>query len=873
MALLERESELVALHAWLDDVSTGCGCIVLVSGEAGIGKTSLLQQFVREQCKAAQVLWGGCEALFTPHPLAPLYDIARQAGGEFPLAIAAATQRETVFNVTIDHLSRAPAPTILIFEDVHWADEATLDLIKFLGRRLQRLGVMLILSYRDDELGAQHPLRSVIGDLPLSFDRRLQLLPLSGTAVATLARAAGWPAQRLHELTCGNPFFVTEVLSVSDKVPDTVRDAVIARMARLSNPARAIVNIAALVPGKTERWLLDNIASSTGAALEECLAVGMVALADGSLAFRHELARCAAEEYLPQPQRQELHARILETLLSRTGAEIPTARLVHHADHAGDSAAVLRYAPLAAERAASLGAHREAAAHYASALRHAASLPDEARAQLFERQSYECYLTDQIIEALEAREAALKLWRSSDNRLKEGDSLRWLSRLSWFNGQKAAAEQYATEAVDILESLPPGRELAMAYSNRAQLATLAGDAGPALQWGQKAIDLATALNDTETLSHALNNVGTAKVVRLDSSGLTDLDRSLRLALSGGFQEHAARAYCNLASTGVRLCDFDRADRHLEDGLAYCEKYDLDSWARYMTAYRAASHLAQGEWERAAEDAQAVIQHPRLAPVTKIPALVALGLVRVRRGDPGAEPTLREAWDLALLTGEIQRIGPVIAARAEAAWLKGIPQEISEDVRQGYALASKRADPWVEGELAFWLWRCSGSADGLGGIIEPFAAQIAGHWRAAASAWEAIGCPYEQAVALADGDEESGLRRALETFERLGAAPMAGIVRRKLRASGVRRIARGAQERTRQNPLGLTNRQMKVLALLVQGGRNADIARRLFISEKTVDHHVSAILAKLEVRSRGEAAAAAHRLGLCGPENGEHAAIK
>jgi DNA-binding CsgD family transcriptional regulator len=873
MALLERESELVALHAWLDDVSTGSGCIVLVSGDAGIGKTSLLKQFALEQGKAARVLWGGCEALYTPHPLAPLYDIARQAGGEFPLAIAAATQREAVFNITIDYLSRARGPTILVFEDVHWADEATLDLIKFLGRRLQRLGVMLILSYRDDEVGAKHPLRSVIGDLPLSFDRRLQLSPLSGKAVAALARAAGWPAQRLHEFTCGNPFFVTEVLAASDRVPATVRDAVIARMARLSNSARAVVNVAALVPGKTERWLLEGVAAATGAAIEECLAVGMVALADGSLAFRHELARCAAEEYLPLPQRQDLHARILEALLNHAGDEIPTARLVHHADHAGNGAAVLYYAPLAAKRAASLGAHREAAAHYASALQHAGALRNEERAQLFEHRSYECYLTDQIAEAVEAREAALTLWRNSGNRLKEGDSLRWLSRLSWFNGQKAAAEEYAAQAVDNLESLPPGRELAMAYSNRAQLATLAGDIGPALQWGQKAIDLATALDDAETLSHALNNVGTAKVIRLESSGFDDLERSLQLALGGGFQEHAARAYCNLSSTGVRLREFDRADRYLEAGLAYCEKYDLDSWARYMIAYRAATRLARGEWERATEDAQAVIQHPRLAPVTKIPALVALGQVRVRRGDPGAEPTLRQAWELAVPTGEIQRIGPVIAARAEAAWLMGSPQEILRDARQAYELASRRADPWVKGELAFWIWRCSGSAAGLDGIIEPFAAQIAGNWRAAAAIWDENDCPYEEAVALADGDEEDGLRRALETFERLGAAPMAGIVRRKLRASGVRRIARGAQERTRRNPLGLTNRQMKVLALLVQGGRNADIARRLFISEKTVDHHVSAILAKLEVRSRGEAAAAAHRLGLYSPENGERAAIK
>ncbi|HWA44863.1 MAG TPA: AAA family ATPase [Hypericibacter adhaerens] len=873
MDLLERDTHLEALHGWLEDASAGGGCIVLVSGEAGIGKTSLLRRFVDEQRQASRVLWGGCEALFTPHPLAPLYDIARQAGGEFAKAIAAASQREAVFNLTIEHLARTAAPTILIFEDVHWADEATLDLIKFLGRRLQRLGVMLILSYRDDELGTLHPLRSVIGDLPLGFDRRLHLLPLSGAAVAALAHAAGWPAQRLHELTCGNPFFITEVLAAADKVPDTVRDAVMARMTRLSAPARAVANLAALVPGKAERWLLEGILPTTAALLEECLAVGMTTLPDGALAFRHELARCAVEESLPPPQRQELHARILEALLQRPGSEIAAARLVHHADRAGDTAAVLRHAPLAAARAASLGAHREAAAHYASALRHAVSLPNETRAQLFEWRSYECYLTDQIAEAIEARGAALTLWRAGGNRLKEGDSLRWLSRLSWFNGQKAAAERYAAEAVAILEPLPRGRELAMAYSNSAQLAMLAGDAGPALEWGRKAIALATALDDTEILSHALNNVGTTKLIQLDAGGLEDLNRSLELALAGGYQEHAARAYCNLSSTGFRIRDFDRANRYFKEGIAYCEKQDLDSWARYMIAFRAATALAQGDWAQAAEDAQAVIEHSRVAPVTKIPALVALGRLRARRGDPGADSVLQEAWDLSLPTGEVQRIGAAAAALAEVAWLEGSPQRALAVLRLSAALAREHPDPWMKGEIAFWSWRCGDPAETANDIAAPFAAQIAGDWRAAASGWAAIGCPYEQAMALADSEEEDELRAALDIVERLEAAPMAGILRRKLRASGVRGISRGAQERTRQNPLGLTNRQMKVLAQLAQGGRNADIARRLFISEKTVDHHVSAILAKLEVRSRGEAAAAAYRLGLWAPENGERVAKK
>jgi predicted ATPase/DNA-binding CsgD family transcriptional regulator len=858
--LLERESDLNTLRDWLEAVPTEGGCLVLVAGEAGIGKTTLLQKFAQGRRGDLQILWGGCEALFTPHPLAPLYDIARQAGGDFPRIIAAATTREITFNATIDHLSQSATPTILIIEDVHWADEATLDLIKFIARRLQRLQVMLVISYRDDEVGVRHPLRSVIGDLSSASVRRLHLAPLSASAVATMAEAAGCDAEDLHAITGGNPFFVTEALAAAaNQVPATVRDAVIARLARLSESARAVVDLAAIVPGKTERWLLEGTVGCDSIALQECLAIGMIAFEDGSLAFRHEIARRAVEEHLPLLQRQELHGRILKVLLGRITTEIPTARLVHHAEHAGDDDAVLRFAPLAAESAAWLGAHREAVAHYGSALRHAAALSPERRADLFERLAYECYLTEQISDAIKAREAALALWRAASDQVREGDNLRWLSRLSWFNGQKAAADYYAKLAVKILTALPPGPELAMAYSNCSQLYMLAHDLDPALEWGQKAIDLATTLGDTETLGHALNNVGTARLYSRDDRGREDLERSLRLALDGGFDEHAARAYTNLSSTAIQLRDFAFANRYLQEGISYCEERDLTSWARYMMAFRAVVYLAMGDWTRAAEDAQAIIDHPYVAPVSRIPALTVLALVRARRGEPDVDVLLDEARNLALPTGEPQRLGPVFAARAEAAWLKGNPQAALDEILSAYEFAQRQSNPWMKGELAFWLSRCGGKIDDTSDLVEPFANQIAGNWRQAVADWGRIRCPYEQAMALAEGDEEVALRLALETCERLGAAPLAAILRRKLRANGIRGISRGPQERTRQNPQGLTAKELKVLALLVEGCRNADIGRRLFVSEKTVDHHVSSILAKLEVCTRGEAAAMARSL--------------
>ncbi len=861
MHLLEREIYLDALSSGFSGLAQGSGCIALVAGEAGIGKTALIQEFTARRRQAARVYWGGCEALFTPHPLAPLHDIARQAGGGLPAIIAAATDRDLIFRATIDHLMQGLKTTIVVFEDVHWADEATLDLIKFLGRRMRHLPVMLIISYRDDEVGVHHPLRSVIGDLPVALLTRLSLPSLSESAVQTMALRAGREAADLCKVTGGNPFFVTEALAVAEhEVPVTVRDAVLARISRLSDPARRVANLAALCPGKLERWLLDAIIAPAASDVEECLAAGMVAR-DNAIAFRHELARHAVEESLGVLVRQHLHARILAALQAHSPQAMQTARLVHHADRAGDGAAVLRFAPAAADEALSLGAHRQVAAHLATALGHAATLNDDAKALLLDRLSYECHLTGQIAEAVSARESSYALWKATGNRYKEGDALRWLSRLAWFTMNKAAADRYAAMAVAILEPLTPGRELAMAYSNLSQLHMLADEPEKALIVGGKALALARTLSDPEIECHALNNVGSTKLAALDLSGLADMERSLALALAGGFHEHAARAYSNMATGAARARDFARASRYFSEGIAYCEERDLYVWVRYMTATRAETLLAQGEWDAAAEAAKLISQDMKIAAVARITALVVLARVRLRRGDPGVSKTLDEAADLAFASGEAQRISPVIAARAEAAWLAGSLADSLDEITRGYEMTCKISDSWMQGELAFWLWRAGRLKKIPGQIAQPWALQIAGDWQGAADGWEAINCPYERALALAECKSESAVRTALQIFEALGASPMAGITRRKLRERGVRNIPRGSQERTKQNPHQLTRRQLQVLALLAEGCRNAEIAGRLFVTEKTIDHHVSAVLEKLQVRSRGEAAAVANRLGL------------
>jgi DNA-binding CsgD family transcriptional regulator len=851
--LLERDSCLADLSGWWADAPRG-GCVVLVGAEAGLGKTSLMRAFA-DQLKDARVFWGACDALFTPRPLAPLLDVARQAGGALQDAVRNKADRDALFAAALDELEQRP--TLVIFEDLHWADDATLDFLKFVGRRIARTRAMLVVTYRDDEIPPRHPLHLVLADLPRMHTHRLGLGPLSEASVAHLAAQSGRTAPDLHRITGGNPLFVTEVLaSDGAAVPGTIREAVLARAARLSEGARRVAEVVSVVPTAAEAWLVEAMVAPTAADIDGCLQVGMQRRQDGALAYRHELVRRAFEASLPPLHRRELHGSILNALRGR--GEVPPARLAHHAAGAEDGAAVLVHAHAAAIQAAALGAHREAAAHFAAALAHASTIEADRRAELHERLAYEYYLTDRIDAALAARRTALDIWCSLGRTLRQGDNLRWLSRLSWFQGHRADAERYAADAIAALETLPAGRELALAYSNRSQLEMLAYRSVEAVEWADRALQLAGRLGDTEVVVHALNNRGAARLFRGETDGDDDLLRSLDEALRGDMHEHAARAYTNLSSTAVCARRYAVAAQFLEEGIAYTERLDLDAWRLYMLAWRARQRLECGDWLGAGDDAQSVVGNLRTSAVARLPALVVLAQLRTRRGDPDAEAPLREAEEIAGQTLEIQRTAPLLAAVAEAAHLQDDLAAVVPRLRAVYETSYAQQDPWIRGMLATWQWRAGAMSSLPEGCAEPYRLEADGRWREAAIAWERLGCPYERACMLGWYGDEPAQRTALTLFEELGAGPASQLLRRQMRARGLRRVPRGARTSTRQNPFGLTRREVQVLELMQSGLRNAVIAKRLFLSTRTVDHHVSAVLAKLGATTRAEAVAIASR---------------
>lgn len=860
--LIERDDALARLTDAQHAAASGAGRIALVSGEAGIGKTSLVRQRVAAPGRF-RVLWGGCEALYSPRPLGPLYDMSDALGARVSGLLGRDGQRAELFAAVLAEL--AATPTVMVLEDLHWADAATLDLVRFLGRRVERAPLLLVLTYRDDELGDRHPLRAVLGDLPPDALRRVPLAPLSEASVIELARRSRRSPTGLHAATAGNPFFVTEALR-SEGLPATVRDAVLGRAARQPPSVRALLDLAAIVPGRIEIGLVDAVLAPGTDDVAQALASGLLDADGRSYAFRHELARIALERALAPPLAASLHARVLRVLESGRAGAVPRARLVHHAAGAGDAHAVLVHAPPAAADAAAHASHREAAELYRTALEHSSGLPPAQRAELLDGRAYQCYLIEQMEHAIAARLSALAIWQQLGDRRQEGRTLRWLSRLHWFVGRNPEAESYANRAIELLGADSDDVELAWAMSNRAQLDMLAARVDDAVAWGTRAIDLATRLGATEIAVHAMNNVGTAQYTAGIEAGRALLERSLAVALEHDYREHVARAYANLTSVTVLRRDYASARAHIADAEAYFAARDLDSWLHYVRAWGARLDFEQGQWDAAEATAAQLVHNRGAAPVSRIPALAVLARLQLRRGDPHARALLDEGLALARGTGELQRLAPMLAAQAEAAWLEGVSPAAEMALIDGLRLARSKRDARALGELGCWC-RWIGidddvSDDEAGTLsIEPaYTWQRDGRWRDAAAAWAALGCGYEAALAKLEGDE-AAQRDALAEIDALGAPAAARRARELLRQRGVQNIARGPRASTAVNPAGLTARELQILTLLADRLTNAEIAERLVRSERTVEHHVAAILAKLDVRTRGDAARVAQRLGL------------
>src|SRR5215471_3490424 len=671
MDLLERTSFLHTLTEYAGAAKQGDGRLVLVSGESGIGKTALIETF-QQQARGARWLWGACDGLLTPRPLGPLFDIGAQTGGQLDGLCRQRAHRDQLFAAFLAEIQSPGALTVVVIEDVHWADEATIDLLSFVGRRLGRMSALLLATYRDDEVGDDHPLRVVLGNLATQrATRRMRLPPLSAEAVRALAADRDVDADELYRVTGGNPFYVTEILAGGwPSVPPTVRDAVGARLARSSPGTRRAVEAAAVMGTRVNRKLLVSVLAGSFAAVDESVTTGIL-IPDGTgLRFRHELARMAVETSIAPYRKAELHARLLAELEERGDAD--PALLAHHADGAGDQDAVLRHAPEAARRSSALGAHREAAAQFERALRYAKSNLDKgALAGLYEGAAAEYSLLDRWDDTERALRDALALRRELRDWLSVGEDLRRLSMTLWRLCRGAESDRAGEEAVEILEGQPPGQELAWAYANLGATHLCMGrcDEGTAVM--SKAQALGERLHDPELVSYALNSAGLTMTKR-GEDGTATLNRALRIALDADLQEAAGRAHSSLVEATSRVNMFEDCGRYYADAVAYCEDRELGVFGLCSMGWRASALLLEGRWDEAVEICARMLSTPGASPVNQINPLRVLGTIRGRRGEAGAWQALDEALARAGGSGEPQWIVPVRAARAELRWVAGQP---------------------------------------------------------------------------------------------------------------------------------------------------------------------------------------------------------
>ncbi len=861
MALLERRPHLDRIRQRFDSITaTGGGACVVVSGEAGIGKTSLMRAVVHDLPAGTQGLWAGCEALFTPRPLGPLIDLATH----FPPSVERALHEGRTYNGLFPALLRclgdARRARVLVIEDLQWADVGTIDFVRYLGRRIHDLPLLLLLSHRIEGIDAAHPLQHALGDLPADNTLRVTLPPLTRDAVCQLAAGTPRSAAEVFSVTGGNPFYVTELLASPDvQVPHSVRDAVLSALARLSAPARDLARAVSLVPRHADLQLLERYAAPGRDIVDECLRAGILVSHDRALAFRHEIARTAVHDAMPAHERTRGHASAYRAWCELASSDEYGAHRLHHAEAAGLLAEAAALAPVAARRASTTGDHREAARLYRLAIDATPDLADDTRAPLLEALADELALTNHTGDAIAAREQALAIRRAQGDRLREGINQRWLARLHWFDaGAQGQGPTWARQAIDTLTPLGPTRELALAYSTLSHLCLMREDMDGATSWGLRAIDMADDTDDTHAMCHALNSVACAILVQRDDALAWErLERSLTLAREHRLAADAARALHNLFIVSALHYDFARAWSWARQCLDHCEANGLDVYAVRTLIRRALVCIVTGQWPQAKADLAEVLRRFTPSPIEAGTHRFVSSLLAMREGEAGATERLRQSV-AAMLHQEVEIgfISTAAAALAEAAWLESDQEALVAAVRPGLESMRAARRRWRIGELAAWLRRADVGADvdgdleALPPLPKPYALELNGQPAEAAREWQRLGCPYDAALALCSGDVAE-LTDALMRFEQLGAKGAATRVRDLLRERGARHVPRGPMPRTRDDPLNLTGRERQIFELLRVGASNAAIATKLRRSERTVEHHVSALLHKLGVRNRVE----------------------
>lgn len=857
--LLERESELDVLSGTIAQARLGQGSGIAVVGEPGAGKSAVLDAGVTAASEC-RVLRGGCDPLSTPRPLGPFRDLAGVVGFASHSGDDEATLSQWCETV---HAALTTEPTLLVIEDLHWVDAASVEVLRFLARRLDGSPLVLWVSYRESEVGPRHSARPLLGDFArLEGVATLSLEPLSVEAVGTLVEPVGLDAASVHAATQGNPFFVTEVAKEPGRpVPGSVRDAVLARTASVTPEDFEALQLVAAAPDRLDDVALASLAIDlpTLRRLDE---TGLLVRGRGGLLFHHELARQAIESTIPPGGSEQIHARLLAALEQVT--PIDPARLTHHAVAAGDRSKAAFHARQAAAEATAAGAHTEAAAFFGVALENLDGATAAERADLLQRRSLELYMTSRLAEAIDTIRQTFALWEEAADGAGLASAHETCAVYEYYNARRAEAEAQAERASAVgLEAGADG-VVGQASATRGYLAYMRSDLASAQSW----LDVSARLAAEQQMDALAARSGMLRDLTAMAAG----DKSVRTAVLDGIDQARARSMDELASSiysqlsylDVEQRRFRSAENVLAESLPFAIDRDIAICHHWQRSVRSRLRFSQGRWNAAMEDADHVLTQDGM-PVARIWPLVVTGLIGLRRGGALNEDDdpLGAAWTLAEQIDEPLRRLPVLTALAEQMWLTGKADDRVTDLAVA-AVASfdgQSGTEWVVGDLAAWLARLGLLQAAPEHMAEPHRLARDGRHADAADWWRQVGDPYAEAMTMSDSGDPRLRIQAVDRLDRLEASGTADRLRAALRRDGVDQIPAKPRTSTRSNPAGLTNRQLDVAKLVARGFTNAEIASRLFISPKTADHHVSAVLAKLGLPSRRAVMMQADELGL------------
>jgi DNA-binding SARP family transcriptional activator/DNA-binding NarL/FixJ family response regulator len=864
VALVERSELVETLAAQYGHATTDGGRLVLLHGDAGAGKSALIRTWATSVPDGVPMLVGACDPLSSPRPLGPLVDIS---SGLDPTVgqLLREGDKERVFDAAL-HAITELGPAVVVVEDVHWADMATLDFLRFLARRIERTHALVIATYRDDDLTATNPLRIMLGDIGSSPSvTRLAVPPLSRDAVAELVAGRGLDVDRVMAETGGNAFFVSEVVaSGGDHLPATVQDAVLARMNRLSPQARLALESAAVIGSRIEPSLIHGMPDVSPDAVDECVTAGMLEFAAPTYVFRHEIVRQAVLSAITPGRLGALHWQALDRLRGLPMSPRPWARLAEHAEMAGDPPAILEYAIAAGDAAVALGSHREAAYQFGRAMPYLELLDVDARIDLLGKRGRECSICDQHDESIDAHRRQIALLRDAgDRELEIVDALLAVDFSFFTIGDNSHGTEFVDEAFALLDEDVATPQLARALSTRAAHYARASQALESLPWYERALEVGRISDERSVVARALASRGAMRVLVGDAAGQADVEEALQYALDNDLSEMASRLFQTLAWVHWSRRQLDESVETYDLGAQYSEDHDLNGDMLCALASSVTVKLEMGRWDDAIRESDELLYVRNTGRASRIEPLSVLALVGARRGDrDDVWELLDEMRDWIAKSQTLDYQGSVAVARGEVHLLDGDLGQAEALVRPWFDVAVRLQEPDWMGRLSLLLMRIGALTEPPPGLREPEVWSMTGEHRRAADHWSRVGAPYDAAWALLDSDDEIDVREARAMFEQLRAAVLVARCDDKLRAMGAR-VPRGARASTRSTVGGLTDREVEGLELLDEGLRNAEIAARLHLSEKTVGHHVSSILTKLGAASRTEAVRKARDLAAVG----------